>query len=104
MWRGRGQAVTAAVANGMWTFLDDVARLEVPADLALALRAADARAAWDAFPPSVRRATLEWLKTARQPATRDRRIDAVASAAAAGERPPIFRRACLPVRPAPQDR
>lgn len=97
-------AVAAARANGMWTFLDDVARLEVPADLASALAAADARATWDTFPTSVRRATLEWVKSARQPATRERRIAAVATAAAAGERPPIFRRAGLAIRTGRQDR
>ena len=82
-------AVAAARASGMWDFLDDVDRLEVPADLAAALGAATP--VWDGWPRSVRRGTLEWIKTARQPATRAARIAATAAAAAAGQRPPIFR-------------
>ena len=79
-------AIAAAQANGMWAFLDDVERLEVPDDLARAL--GPARGAWDAYPDSVKRGTLEWIKTARRAPTRDRRVAEVARAAAAGERPP----------------
>ena len=83
-------AVAAAVANGMWSFLDDVERCEVPEDLAAAL--GDARAAWDAYPRSVRRGTLEWIKTAKAAATRERRIAGTARNAAADRRPPPFER------------
>ena len=63
-------AIAAAQANGMWSFLDDVERLEVPDDLAQAL--GPARAAWDAYPDTVKRGTLEWIKTARRAPTRER--------------------------------
>ncbi len=79
-------AVARAVANGMWTFLDDVERLEVPEDLAAALEAH--RGAWDALPPGLRRGTLEWLKTARRARTRADRIHGIAGRLAAGARPP----------------
>ncbi len=82
--------IAAAEANGMWGFLDDVERLEVPDDLAKAL--GDARATWDTYPRSVKRGTLEWIKTAKTAPTRARRIDDVAQSAAAGLRPSIFRR------------
>ncbi|GAB5446665.1 YdeI/OmpD-associated family protein [Gymnodinialimonas sp.] len=82
--------IAAAEANGMWTFLDDVERLEVPGDLAEALGAA--RAVWEAYPRSVKRGTLEWIKTAKTAPTRARRIDDVAQSAGAGLRPSIFRR------------
>jgi uncharacterized protein YdeI (YjbR/CyaY-like superfamily) len=83
-------AVAAARENGMWSFLDDVERLEVPPDLAEALGAA--RPGWDAYQSTVKRGTLEWIKTAKRPATRERRIAEVARAAAAGERPAPFAR------------
>lgn len=83
-------AIAAAEANGMWSFLDDVERLEVPPDLDVAL--GDLRPVWDGWPPSVRRGTLEWLKTAKTDATRARRIEDIRSSAASGLRPSIFRR------------
>jgi len=84
--------VAAAQANGMWTFLDDVERLEVPPDLAAALNDRAGRPVWDAWPRSIRRGTLEWIKTARGAATRADRVAHTAESAAAGTRPRIFRR------------
>ncbi|MEL6608059.1 MAG: YdeI/OmpD-associated family protein [Pseudomonadota bacterium] len=83
-------AVAAAQANGMWSFLDDVERLEVPKDLAVAL-AGHARGVWDAYPRSVKRGMLEFIKTAKRPDTRARRIAELAEDAAAGLRPRNFR-------------
>ena len=73
---GPGRAVVeAAKASGTWTALDDVENLVEPADLAAALdAAAGARAYWDAFPRSTRRATLEWIAAAKRPVTRERRV------------------------------
>lgn len=86
-----GEAViAAAVANGMWEFLDEVERGEVPDDLAAAL--GDLRGLWDGWPRSVRRGTLEWIKTAKTAPTRARRIADVVESAAAGLRPSPFRR------------
>lgn len=67
--------IDMAKADGSWIFLDDVDRLEVPADLAAAFAVDEvARAHFDAFPPSARRGILEWIKQARQAPTRMRRI------------------------------
>lgn len=82
--------ITAAKANGMWEFLDDVERLEVPPDLAEAL--GPRRSGWDAYPKSVRRGTLEWIKTAKTPPTRTKRIADVVASLDAGLRPSPFRR------------
>ena len=82
--------IRAAEANGMWTFLDDVERLERPADLDAAL--GDLVAGWEAYPRSVKRGTLEWIKTAKTPATRQKRIADVADSLRAGLRPSPFRR------------
>ena len=86
-----GEAVIAqAVVNGMWDFLDDVERGEVPPDLAEAL--GGLRSVWDGWPRSVRRGTLEWIKTAKGAETRAKRIAQVAESARNALRPSIFRR------------
>jgi len=71
-----GRAVVeAAKASGTWSALDDVEDLIEPAELQAALDATpQARGNWDAFPRSVRRASLEWLAAAKRPETRDRRV------------------------------
>ena len=81
------RSVSVAKANGSWTALDDIDALVVPADLAAAL-AADGRAQrhFDAFPPSAKRLILHWIKGAKRPATRQRRIAETARLAAANIR------------------
>ena len=86
-----GEAMVAvAQANGMWDFLNDVDRLEVPDDLAAGL--GDLRAVWDGWPRSVRRGTLEWIKSAKTGPTRAKRIADVVDSAGQGRRPSPFRR------------
>ncbi len=81
------RAIDEAVANGAWTLLDDVENGVEPDDLRAALDAEpDARRRWDAFPPSARKAMLEWLVQARTTPTRDRRLAAVVAQAALGVR------------------
>jgi uncharacterized protein YdeI (YjbR/CyaY-like superfamily) len=79
--------VEEAKRDGSWTRLDAVWDLVVPDDLEAAF--ADhpgARAHWDAFPPSARRAILEWIVQARRADTRARRVEETARLAARGER------------------
>lgn len=83
-------AISAAVANGQWSFLDDVERLERPADLDAALGLL--LAGWEAFPRSVKRGALEWVKTAKTPETRAKRIADICASLADGKRPTPFRR------------
>lgn len=64
--------VAAAQANGTWSFLDDVERLDVPTDLADAL--GDARQNWNGWSRSVKRAWLEKIKSAKTAPTREKRI------------------------------
>ena len=85
-------AIEAAKANGMWGFLDDVERLEVPEDLAAALEARGGREGWDGYPDSVKRGTLEWIKAAKRAPTRAARVEEAARSAADGRRPTPFRR------------
>lgn len=80
--------IEAAKRDGSWTALDAVEALEVPRDLAAALRSSRARAHFDAFAPSVRKAILGWIATAKRPETRARRIEETARLAAMKIAPP----------------
>lgn len=80
-------AVAAAIADGSWHALDEVEALTEPPDLTHALDSeAAARAHWDAFPRSTRRAILEWISQARTASTRERRISQTVSEASMGRR------------------
>ena len=80
-------AVEEAKRRGTWTMLDDVEALRVPDDLATALDARPpARANFDAFPPSARRALLEWIVQAKRPETRAKRLAEIADKASRNER------------------
>lgn len=83
-----GQAkIDAAMADGTWTRLDAVERLEVPADLAEALaQYPQATAYFEAFPRSVKRGILEWISMAKKPETRAKRIQQTAEMAAENKR------------------
>ena len=79
--------VERAKADGSWTALDDAWNLIEPGELRAALDAdGEARREWDAFPPSAKRAILEWIGAAKRPATREKRIAETARLAAKGER------------------
>lgn len=83
-----GQArIDAAQADGSWTWLDDVEALLVPDDLAAALEAAGARAAWDAASKSARKGALYQIKSAKTDPTRTKRIARIAGRCAAGDPP-----------------
>lgn len=84
--------IAAARANGQWDFLNDVDALIDPPDLALALSATGSTDFWSALPRSIRRGTLEWIKTAKTPETRAKRIADVTESAAKSLRPSPFRR------------
>ena len=80
-------AIERAKANGSWSILDSVERLEVPADLAAALQARPpATANFAAFPPGARMQLLGWVAFAQRPETRAARIDQIVAAAARNER------------------
>jgi uncharacterized protein YdeI (YjbR/CyaY-like superfamily) len=81
------EAIEAAKRSGSWTLLDDVEKLIVPDDLAVALASRPpARERWDAFSRSARRAMLEWIAQAKRPETRAKRIAAIAEGAERDER------------------
>lgn len=81
------RAAEVARQNGWWTILDSVEDLIEPEALASALDAnAPARATWDGFPPSARKAMLWWVKSAAREETRERRIAKIVASAVVGER------------------
>jgi uncharacterized protein YdeI (YjbR/CyaY-like superfamily) len=84
--------IAIALTSGQWDFLNDVDALIAPDDLLAALDTSGQRAFWDSMPRSVKRGTLEWIKTAKTPETRGKRIADVVQSAAAGLRPSPFRR------------
>lgn len=82
-------AVERAQADGSWSILDDIDALRIPSDLDVAL-AADppARAGFDAYTVSQKKSALWWIRSARRPQTRARRIEeTVARAAGAASAP-----------------
>lgn len=70
------RVIEAARADGSWSALDDIDALVVPDDLAAALASSPAAAAsFDGFSASAKRAFLWWIKSAKRPETRRRRIE-----------------------------
>ncbi|MEO0637022.1 MAG: YdeI/OmpD-associated family protein [Pseudomonadota bacterium] len=84
--------VDTAKANGMWDFLNDVDAGIVPPDLEGALMAQKALEQFETLPFSVRRGTLELIKTAKTAPTREKRIAETVKWAALGKALPAFRR------------
>lgn len=75
--------IEMAKENGAWSFLDDVENLVVPPDLDKALRQHEmAHYYFERFPKSSKRNILEWIKIAKLPTTRQRRIEETALKAA----------------------
>ena len=78
-------AIDLAKRTGAWWLLTDAQNGVIPDDLREQL-AANAVAAgdFDAFSPSTKRATLEWIAKAKRPETRQRRITQTVECAAVG--------------------
>jgi uncharacterized protein YdeI (YjbR/CyaY-like superfamily) len=81
------RVIEEAKANGYWTILDSVERLEVPDDLARVLAASPPAASnFAAFPNSVRKQHLAWVALAGKPETRSKRIQKIVEKATRNER------------------
>ena len=67
--------VETAKANGSWTVSDEIEDLVIPPDLASALAVnGTAAACFEHFSDSAKKIILWWIKSARKPETRARRI------------------------------
>lgn len=79
--------IAAAKHDGSWTRLDAAHADTLPDDLLAAFtRHPGAETNFSGFPPSARRAILEWISLAKRPETRAARIEETAALAAKGER------------------
>jgi uncharacterized protein YdeI (YjbR/CyaY-like superfamily) len=80
-------AISRSKIDGSWAALDDVENLVVPPDLEVALNEhPPAQDEWGHFPPSAKRGILEWISNAKQPVTREKRIEETARLASVGKR------------------
>ena len=69
------RSIEAGKASGLWNFMDDVDRLEIPEDLRQALDAkSGALAFFEGTNASSKRNALRWVKLAKTEATRTKRI------------------------------
>ena len=79
--------IEQAKQDGSWTFLDDVEALVLPEDLQQAFSVnAIAKQNFENFSPSSKRGILEWIKNAKRPETRTKRIQKTVQQAAIGMR------------------
>ena len=83
------RSIEAGKASGLWNFMDDVDRLEIPEDLRRALDAKPgALAFFEGTNDSSKRNALRWVKLAKTKATRTKRILELARLSAKGEKLP----------------
>ncbi|MEL6491976.1 MAG: YdeI/OmpD-associated family protein [Cyanobacteria bacterium J06621_3] len=81
------KAIAVSKENGQWDFLNDVDALIKPDDLTKALEARPpALENYETFPASAKRNILRWIKLAKKPATRAKRIMKTAQLAAENKR------------------
>ena len=79
--------IDIAKENGMWSHLDEIEELVMPAELEAAF--AEQPSAWDnfqAFPPSARKGIFQWIIQAKGAETRAKRVAETVAKAAVGER------------------
>lgn len=78
-------SIEAGKQSGLWDFMDDVDALIYPEDLIAAFNELpSSQAQFEAFPPSAQRFTLRWIKLAKTPATRAKRLKLTAGQALKG--------------------
>lgn len=81
------KVIEAAKKSGMWDFMNDVDALIKPDDLVEALKNhPPALENYETFPDSAKRDILRWIKLAKKPETRAKRIQKTAELAAQNER------------------
>lgn len=81
------KAIEVSKENGLWDFLNDVDALIKPDDLVEALKKhPPALENYETFPESAKRDILRWIKVAKKPETRAKRILKTAQLAAQNKR------------------
>lgn len=83
------EAIAQSKRNGLWNFMDDVDALILPEDLVVAMEThPSAKENFENSAPSYRRNVLRWIKLAKTPATRAKRIEKAAVMAAQNQKIP----------------
>lgn len=83
------RAIAASKQQGLWDYLDDVDALIIPADLSDALTLhPGALETFTAYAPSYKRNVLRWIKLAKTPTTRNKRITQVVRSTIQNEKIP----------------
>jgi uncharacterized protein YdeI (YjbR/CyaY-like superfamily) len=91
MTKAGSDAIETAKQNGSWTMLDEVEELLIPEDLEEAFSAKQgSKEYFLSLSKSVRKAMLQWLVLARQPETRQKRINDIAEQASQEMKPKLF--------------
>lgn len=86
------KSIETAQQNGSWTLLDQAEELILPDDLAIALQTyIGAEDFFLSLSKSAKKAILQWLVLAKQPATRQKRMTEIAELAAQKLKPKQFR-------------
>lgn len=86
------KSIAIAKENGSWTLLDQVEALEVPDDLMVALKKEHgAYDFFDVLSKSDKKILLYWVISAKRPATKEKRIEEIATNANEGKKPTQFR-------------
>jgi uncharacterized protein YdeI (YjbR/CyaY-like superfamily) len=81
------RSIEVGKASGLWNFMDDVDRLEIPSDLEKALKEQpDALPFFEALNASSKRNALRWVKLAKTAPTRQKRVADLARLSAAGKK------------------
>lgn len=85
------KSIEIAKENGAWTFLDEVEELIVPDDLNSAFELhTGSKEFFEGLSKSVRKMMLHWIVSAKQDATRQKRIQEIAEKAGMGMKPKNF--------------
>ena len=86
------ESIERAKQNGSWTILDQVEKLIVPKDLAIAFKTKQgSKDFFLSLSRSVQKAILQWLALAKRPETRQKRIVEIAALASEQLKPKQFR-------------
>jgi len=84
-------SIATAKQNGSWNLLDEAEDLQIPVDLAQAFeRNSGAKEFFLSLSKSVRKSMLQWLLLAKQPTTRQKRINEISELAAQKVKPKQF--------------
>jgi uncharacterized protein YdeI (YjbR/CyaY-like superfamily) len=85
------ESISAAKANGYWSILDEVEALIIPPDLEKELKKRSAANTYfTALSRSDKKRLLQWIVMAQRSDTRQKRIQEIVAAAAAGKKPLQF--------------